>query len=157
MTGKRSNRLSETLAKACIHDWLACAFVRLRRPKAPLREPFLPRLLGDAQSALPILVLACVLRGQRPARPPCPPSMPHYHAAGVVAPCSLTLAPPAGKDSFNTILEHSLLNLLGEWSGGDSPIHYLRANRTVRILLNTNRSVCSLQPLSSAFYRRESG
>ena len=56
----------------CIHDWLACAFVRLRRPKAPLREPFLPRLLGDARSTLPILALACVLRGKRRARTPCP-------------------------------------------------------------------------------------
>ena len=39
---------------ACIHGWLACAFVRLRRPKAPLRVTF------DRSS---------------------PPSMPHYHAA----------------------------------------------------------------------------
>ena len=29
---------------ACIHGRLACAFVRQSRPKAPLREPFLPLL-----------------------------------------------------------------------------------------------------------------
>ena len=37
---------------ACIHGWLAYAFVRLRRPKAPLREPFLP-LLAPLHAALP--------------------------------------------------------------------------------------------------------
>ena len=67
----------------CIHGRLAYAFVRLCRPKAPLREPFLPRLLGDARSTLPILALACVLRGKRRART------------------------PAVKDSFNTILERA--------------------------------------------------
>ena len=37
---------------ACIHGWLAYAFVRLCRPKAPLREPFLP-LLAPLHAALP--------------------------------------------------------------------------------------------------------
>ena len=36
----------------CIHGWLACAFVRLRRPKAPLRETWLP-LLAPLHAALP--------------------------------------------------------------------------------------------------------
>ena len=40
----------------------------------------LPRLPDDARSALPILALACALRGKRRARTPCP-SMPHYRAA----------------------------------------------------------------------------
>ena len=40
---------------------------------APLRAPFLPRPPDDARSALPILALACVLRGKRCARTPCPP------------------------------------------------------------------------------------
>ena len=53
---------------ACIHGWLAYAFVRLRRPKAQLRETLLPRPPDDALSVLPILVLACVLRGKRRAR-----------------------------------------------------------------------------------------
>ena len=61
----------------CIHGRLAYAFVRLRRPKAPLRELFLPRPPDDVRSALPILALACVLRGKRRARTPCPPSMRH--------------------------------------------------------------------------------
>ncbi len=50
---------------------------------APLRAPFLPRPPDDARSALPILALACVLRGKRRART------------------------PAVKDSFNTILERA--------------------------------------------------
>ena len=47
----------------------------------PLRETFLPRHPHDARSALPVLALACVLRGKRCPRTPCP-SMPHDHAAG---------------------------------------------------------------------------
>ena len=35
-----------------IHGWLACAFVLLRRPKAPLRETLLP-LLAPQDAALP--------------------------------------------------------------------------------------------------------
>ncbi len=35
--------------------------------------------------------------------------MPPYHAAGGVAQSSLTLAPPAVKDMFNTILQQSLI------------------------------------------------
>ena len=50
----------------------------------PLRETFLPRPPHDARSALPVLALACVLRGKRCPRTPCP-SMPHDHAAGGVA------------------------------------------------------------------------
>ena len=37
---------------ACIRGRLACAFVRQSRPKAPLREPFLP-LLAPFHAALP--------------------------------------------------------------------------------------------------------
>ena len=37
---------------ACIHGRPACAFVRQSRPKAPLREPFLP-LLAPLHAALP--------------------------------------------------------------------------------------------------------
>ena len=37
---------------ACTHGRLACAFVRQSRPKAPLREPFLP-LLAPLHAALP--------------------------------------------------------------------------------------------------------
>ena len=52
------------------------ARLRLREAalhSAPFREPFLPRPPDDSRSALPILALACVLRGKRRARTPCPP------------------------------------------------------------------------------------
>ena len=56
---------------ACIHGRLACAFVRLRRPKAPLREPFLP-LLAPLHAALPCcgggVISALDARKARPAR-----------------------------------------------------------------------------------------
>ena len=74
---------------ACIHGWFACAFVRLRRPKAPLREPFLPLLISalDARTPRSARQRARPLRGR----------------------CSklATLAPPAVKVIFNTILQHS--------------------------------------------------
>ena len=63
---------------ACIHGWLAYAFVRLCRPKAPLREPFLP-LLAPLHAALPC-------------------------GGGSSLHSSLTLAPPAVKVIFNTII-----------------------------------------------------
>ena len=88
-----------------------------------LRDPFLPRLPGDARWALPILALACVLRGKRRARTPCLPPCRITMRRGVVAllliPVSLedpasgnaarpsdrppwlaTLAPPAVRDMF---------------------------------------------------------
>ncbi len=37
-----------------------------------------------------------------------PPSMPHYHAAGGVAPSALTRVPPAVMVIFTTILQQSL-------------------------------------------------
>ncbi len=122
------------MATAEIRQHVSTAGLRFREAalhSAPLRDPFFPRLLNDARSALPILALACVLRSKRCARTPYPSSMPHYHAAGGGRhPCSrcpqaslrsatgtapegppfgqppwlATLAPPAVKDSFNTIL-----------------------------------------------------
>ena len=63
-----------------------------------LRDPFLPRLPGDARWALPILALACVLRGKRRARTPCPSSM------------LTALAPPVVRDSFSySTTEQSIL------------------------------------------------
>ena len=56
---------------ACVHVRLACAFVLLRCPKAPLRETWLPLLA--------------------------PPSMPHDHAAGGASSLlsmPVSLAPP---------------------------------------------------------------
>ena len=77
---RRSLKNGDSRDKApCIHGWLAYAFVRLRRPKAPLREPFLPLLA--------------------------PPKMPAFSRWVVVVPYALTLAPPAVKDSFNTIFD----------------------------------------------------
>ena len=69
----RKDSPCSTWAKAsCVRGRLACAFVRLRRPKAPLCETLLPRPPDDARSALPILAPACVSRGKRRARTACP-------------------------------------------------------------------------------------
>ena len=59
---------------------------------APFREPFLPRPPDDSRSALPILALACVLRGKRGVRTSC-----LFPGGGGVAQSSLTLASPAVK------------------------------------------------------------
>ena len=57
--------------------------------------------------AMPGTALACVLRGKRCART-APLSLPHDHAAGTRRSRLATLAPPAVKVFFNTILQQSV-------------------------------------------------
>ena len=85
-------------------------------PSAPLREPFLPRPPDDARSALPILALACVLRGKRRARTPCLPFMPHYHAAG--GGVALLSIPASLEDSANGNAARPLAWPLGSLRSG---------------------------------------
>ena len=56
----------------CIHGWLAYAFVRLCRPKAPLRETLLPLLISalDARTPRSARQRARPLRGRRLVGPP---------------------------------------------------------------------------------------
>ena len=113
-----------------IHVRPACAFVRLRRPKAPLREPFLPRPPDDARSALPIIAPACVLRGKRRARTPCPP--------GCRLPCG-------GWASFHGSLRSRLRR-----PRSCSTLFYIKA-RPESIL--TRRGLCRTTPLNTALFR----
>ena len=61
--GRQHVLATGSLAPSC-----GCAAQRLA-----LRETLLPRPPDDARSALPILAPACVLRGKRRSRTPCPP------------------------------------------------------------------------------------
>ena len=114
-----------------IHVRPACAFVRLSRPKAPLRDPFFPRPPDDARSALPILAPACVLRGKRRARTPCPPGCRIAMRRVGIIPWLAAFAPPAAKVMFNTIF-------------------YIKA-RPESIL--TRRGLCRTTPLNTALFR----
>ena len=87
---------------ACIHGRLACAFVRLRRPKAPLRVTFdrdysmtLGRLCRHALS-----LAFCAENASLASAPPPPPCRITMRRGGV-APYALTRVPPAVKARVN--------------------------------------------------------
>ena len=82
-------------AATCVHGRLACAFVRLRRPKAPLRVTLLPLLISalDARTPRSARQRARPLRGRRSVGPPLHAAWPCGGGSSLHG--SLTLAPPA--------------------------------------------------------------
>ncbi|PWL61589.1 MAG: hypothetical protein DBY37_06750 [Desulfovibrionaceae bacterium] len=88
MRCRRDSPCSTRAGASCIHGRPVCAFVRLRRSKAPLRGMF-DRDLLMSRVCLAVPAPACALRGKRRAPRP-------------VAP-----VPPAAGESFGAILQRS--------------------------------------------------
>ena len=102
----KSARVPHGRKATCVHGWLACAFVKLRFTRLRSTNPFFRDLLMTLDR-LRRYSLSLAFYAENAALALRAPSMPHYHAAGGRRSMLATLAPPAVKDNFNTILQHS--------------------------------------------------